>query len=149
MGDDPAEKEIHGLMENEIAQIKQEIYTFKQKMSSISVLPRDLLVKRIYLSRINDFYNSISYDNYELREELEDDSKSKNKTQRIDKELNTLTKLINLNPNKKQSYINQFLENFTMIGVQDRAIIINSIIELSGDELIQSLKELAALFPIP
>ncbi len=144
---DPAEKEVRNLNIQEITQIKKHIHLFKQSLSNISVLPRDLLIRKIYLTQINDFFTSISFGNFEIKNESLLGNVAGSKKFDIDNEIESIIKLIQLNPSKKASYIKKYLETYTSINEQDRAVIIQTLLDLSEVALTQELKQLTELFP--
>ena len=147
MSADPAEKEIRSLTFQEITQIKKQIHSFKQNLSNISTLPRELLIRRIYLTQINDFFNSISFGAYEIKKDALDISGSKTPKINIDAEIESVIKNIQITPTKKENFIKKFLSSFTSISEQDRTVMLNTLLDLPEMKLRQDLKELTLLFP--
>jgi hypothetical protein len=148
MNPDPAEKEIRNLNLQQITQIKKNIHLFKQSLSNISALPRELLIRKIYLTQVNDFFTSISFGNYEIKHDSLLGKVEESKKFDIDTEIESVIKLIQLNSAKKTIYIKKFLENFTSISEQDRSVMINTLLDLSEAQLRQELKQLTEFFPI-
>ena len=145
---DPALDTLRIIQIKEGAEIKKAIFAFKEKISSISTLPREILIKKIYSDSIKRIFNEVPSANYTQNLDPVFSSRESNLNFDIEKEIDRVMKLIALNPNKKIVYISAFLEQYTSIGEQDKKVIIGTLIELEEKQLSSDIKDLVSLFPL-